>query len=99
MSRDVTLDDYRAYLQAHHAVALAWSEAYPSCLRRRCRCDPASRLDALHLDLAALGGDVIDDDSAVRFAFDWPPESPAWWGALYVFEGARLDARASASHL
>ena len=99
MSRDVTLDDYRAYLQAHHAVFAAWSEAYPRCLRRRCRCDPASRLDALHLDLAALGGAVLDERPLGRFVFEWPAESPAWWGALYVFEGTRLDARALARHL
>src|SRR5688572_17758509 len=99
MSRDVTLDDYRAYLEAHLAVFVAWSESYPRCLRRRCRCDPASRLDALHLDLAALGGGVIGEVPLGRFSFDWPPESPAWWGALYVFEHARLDARAMARHL
>ena len=99
MSRGVTLDDYRAYLQAHLQVFAAWSESYPRCLRRRCRCNPASRLDALHLDLAALGGGVLDATPRERFGFDWPPESPCWWGALYVFEGTRLDARAVAGHL
>ena len=99
MSRDVTLSAYREYLQAHHEVLVAWAEAYPRHLRRQSRCDPESRLDALHLDLAALGSGVIDTRPPGHHAFDWPPDSPAWWGALYVFEGTRLDARAVAAHL
>ena len=99
MSRDVTLADYRCFLQAQHAVIGPWSESYPTRLRRACRCDPASRLEALHLDLAVLGDAVLVDAPAGRLRFEWPIDSPAWWGALYVFEGPRLDARAVARHL
>ena len=99
MSREVTLDDYRAWLQAHLAVFVAWTESYPQALRRYSRCDPALRLDALHLDLAVLHEGVIDDMSPGDYRFDWPADSPAWWGALYVIEGTRQDARGVASHL
>lgn len=99
LSREVTLDDYRTWLRAHFALFVPWSEAYPQRLRRACRCDPAARLDALHLDLAVLYGGVLDDPALGDFRFDWNDDSPAWWGALYVFEDARQDARAVARHL
>jgi heme oxygenase len=98
-SRDVTLSEYAAWLQAHVAVFSAWAEAYPYSLRRACRCDPAARVEALHLDLAALGESVIREAPLAPPAFDWPGHSPAWWGALYVFEGSRFDARAIAASL
>jgi len=98
-SREVTLADYRSYLQAHRAVLQPWVEAYPRCLRRACRCDPEARLDALHLDLAVLHDGVLDDPSLGEFAYDWDDGASEWWGALYVFEGFRLDARGMADHL
>lgn len=98
-SREVTLSDYRAYLQAQLAVFAAWSEAYPLSLRRACRCDPAARLDALHLDLAALHDETIERGAAAAPVFDWPAESAAWFGALYVLESLRAGGRAVAQHL
>lgn len=99
MSREVTLDDYRVFLQAQLAVFVPWAEAYPRSLRRACRCEPATRLDALHMDLAVLRDGVLDDPALGPYAFDWDDASPAWWGALYVFEGSRLGARVVARHL
>jgi heme oxygenase len=99
MSCEVTLDDYRAWLQAHLAVSVCWAEACPLTLRRRTRCDPNARVDALHLDLAVLGDSVLREAPANPCGFDWPDASAAWSGALYVFEGSRLDARVVARHL
>lgn len=99
VSREVTLDDYRTWLRIQFALFVPWSEAYPQRLRRACRCDPSVRLDALHLDRAALYGGVLDEPALGDFRFDWNDDSPAWWGALYVFEGPRRDARAVAQHL
>jgi heme oxygenase len=98
-SREVTLADYRTYLQVQLAILAAWTEAYPAALRRACRCDPAARLDALHLDLAALRDAALDGPAASPMVFDWPAESAAWFGALYVLESLRARGRAVAQHL
>jgi heme oxygenase len=98
-SNDVTLLDYRHFLQAQLTVFVPWVECLPAALREASGCDPAARLDALHLDLAALHDDVIDEPARASFSFDWPPASAEWWGALYVMEASRLDGRTTARHL
>lgn len=99
MSREVTLDDYHAWLQAYLGVVVPWCESCPNALRRRSRCDPTTRVDALHLDIAVLGDRQLQESNGNACRFDWPADSAAWWGALYVFEGSRLDARSVAQHL
>jgi heme oxygenase len=105
MSGRVTLDDYRAFLQAHRPITEAWASRCPAAVRRASGCDPESRLRALHADLAALAGapsegappPVAQAQDAASFL--WPDDAAEWWGALYVVEGSRLGGRVVARHL
>ncbi|MCW1431460.1 biliverdin-producing heme oxygenase [Novosphingobium sp. JCM 18896] len=77
-----TRDGYRDFLTAHARILpLAERLIDPGALVEGWH----GRTQALHDDLAALGGEAPPE-----LDFALPPGAAARWGALYVIEGSRL---------